>query len=133
MKAYPKADSPSPEASEPDSEDGEEEGGPQGDVEEEPDSPAGPSPPPETLHQEPERRKPGPSTDAGKKSRGRHIQTYTFSDEQEAELAEWFGGQPMFYNRKLKLYKDSAKKERVMGDKAASLDPPATCKYKVDK
>ena len=130
MKAYPKANSPSPEASEPDSEDDEEEGGPQGAIEEEPVSPAGPSPPPESMHQEPERPKP---TDAGKKSRGRHIQTYTFSDEQEAELAEWFGGQPMFYNRKLKLYKDSAKKERVMGDKAASLDPPATCKYKVDK
>ena len=105
-KVYPKSDSPSPEDSEPDSEEEDEEGGPQGDVEEEPDSPSGPSPPPEGLHQEkPDKHptKPGPSTDAGKTTRGRHLQTYIFTDAQEAELSEWFRGQ--YFNRKLKCYK----------------------------
>ena len=53
---------------------------------------------------------------------------YIFSDSQEVELAEFYRENELFYNKKLKSYKDSGKKRRLLEEKAASIDPPCTCK-----
>ena len=100
---------------------------PDGDqVQEPPESPPGPPSPPEPT-EEPE---PGPSMAPPKKRKipQQHIQTYSFTEEQEAELAEWYESQPIFYNRKSREYKDVRRKQRLVEEKAAMLDPPATCK-----
>ncbi|XP_050711209.1 uncharacterized protein LOC126995578 isoform X4 [Eriocheir sinensis] len=46
----------------------------------------------------------------------------SFTDDQEAELAEWLHKNPLFYNTKLKLYKDAQKKQRLMAEKAKELN-----------
>ena len=38
---------------------------------------------------------------------------YIFSDDQEAELAEWYQQHPLFYNKKLKDYKNIETKQRL--------------------
>ncbi|XP_050738949.1 uncharacterized protein LOC127009678 [Eriocheir sinensis] len=54
-------------------------------------------------------------------SRRRRRKWVTFTDEQEAELVEWLHNNPLFYNRKLKLYKDHQKKQLLMERKAKEL------------
>lgn len=68
-------------------------------------------------------------------SGGEHIKRktrspgYVFTEEQEVLLAEWYCDTECFYNKRLKLYKDTEYKKRLMEEKARSLDPPCTCKY----
>ena len=93
-----------------------------------PERPPGPPSPPEPT----EEPVPGPSMEPpkSKKKAHHHLQTYSFTEELEAELAEWYESQPIFYNRKSREYKDVQRKQRLVEEKAAMLDPPATCKYK---
>ena len=53
-----------------------------------------------------------------------------FSDDQEAELAEWYQQHPLFYNKKLKDYKNIQKKQRLFEEKATKMDSPCTGKFK---
>ena len=52
------------------------------------------------------------------------------TEEQEVDVAEWFKEHPILYDRKLKEYKNSQKKNRILEEKAAALNPPSTCKLK---
>ena len=54
---------------------------------------------------------------------------YIFSDDQEAELAEWYQQHPLFYNKKLKDYKNMQKKQRLFEEKATEMDWPCTGKF----
>ena len=42
------------------------------------------------------------------------------------DLAEWYREQELFYNKKLKTYKNTQKKSALLEEKAASMQPPCT-------
>ena len=50
-----------------------------------------------------------------------------FPERTEAELAEWYKENPIFYDRKRRNYKDTEKKRKLLEDKAKEID--TTCKY----
>ena len=64
-------------------------------------------------------------------SKRKRAAVYIFSETQEMELAEFYKENELFYNKKLKDYKNSANKKRIMEEQAATLDPPCTCKYTI--
>lgn len=51
------------------------------------------------------------------------IVAYPFTDEQEAELAQWWESNTLLYNRRDSEYKFSAKKTRLLTEKAATYHP----------
>lgn len=56
----------------------------------------------------------------------KRILSYSFSDEQEKELAEWFSDNQCLYNRRLKAFKNRDLKNRLMEEKAKEFDPQYT-------
>ena len=54
--------------------------------------------------------------------------SYIFTDAQEVNLSEWYKDPELFYNKKLKTYKDTQQKQRLLEEKAASLRPLCTGK-----
>ena len=57
------------------------------------------------------------------------ICNFLFSEEQEKELAEFYRDHPIFYNKKVRNFKNSAKKMAILQEKAAQFtDPICTCK-----
>lgn len=51
-----------------------------------------------------------------------------FSDEQVAELGEWYRQHPILYDKALRDYRDAVKKFALYERKARSLNPPVTGK-----
>ena len=47
---------------------------------------------------------------------------------QERDVVEWFQQHEIFYKKKLRCYKDTAKKGRLLTEKAAELDINGECK-----
>ena len=66
------------------------------------------------------------SSEPGKKSRKKNV-SWWFPERTEAELAEWYKENPIFYDRKRRDYKDTEKKRKLLEDKAKDID--TTCKY----
>lgn len=62
------------------------------------------------------------------KKRPKKKQYVIFDEETEKELAEWYQAHPIFYNKKQKEYKDADRKNRMLNEKAAQLNPPTTGK-----
>ena len=48
---------------------------------------------------------------------------YTFTEHQEIELAEWYRDQECLYNRRIKSYKSTVMKTRLIEEKAKEFDP----------
>ena len=48
---------------------------------------------------------------------------------QERDVVEWFQQHEIFYNKKLRCYKDTAKKGCLLVEKAAELDINGECKF----
>uniref|UniRef100_UPI00358EE98D uncharacterized protein n=1 Tax=Myxine glutinosa TaxID=7769 RepID=UPI00358EE98D len=67
----------------------------------------------------------GQTTQGPKKKRTRGS-TYIFTDRQEVDLAEWYRENECFYNKKLKAFKNTEMKRRLLEEKAARLEPPCT-------
>ena len=61
--------------------------------------------------------------------RRRRCEPYTFTDDQESELSEWYQMHPLFYDKCEKHYKNSAKKNGLLEDRGMEMDPRCTCKY----
>ena len=78
-------------------------------------------------------RKSGDATPASQEpattKRRRRCEPYTFTDEQESELSEWYQMNPLFYDKCEKHYKNSAKKNALLEDKGMQMNPTCTCKY----
>ena len=104
-------------------------------------SPVTPSPPPPPPPPPPLRRTEEEEvSDSGsvassvvqpKLKRAASREKYNFTDEQEVELAEFYGDNELFYNKRLKSYKDSEKKKRLLEEKGASLSPPCTGEHSI--
>ncbi|XP_071177478.1 uncharacterized protein [Mytilus edulis] len=60
------------------------------------------------------------STDAPKASK-KSKPVIDFSPEEEQSMIEWLEANPVLYNKKLNLYKDTAKKEKLWRDKAVEM------------
>ena len=54
---------------------------------------------------------------------------YAFNERQEEDLAEWLRDHECLYNRKLKAYKNTAMKQRLIADKAKEFDPECSGEY----
>ena len=67
------------------------------------------------------------------KKRQKRIVPYPFTLEQEMELADWFRGHELLYNKKLREFKNASKKKRLYEEKAATFDPPCSCEYCIKK
>ena len=84
-------------------------------------APPSPSPPPEDVSDSAHL-----SSDAAKKTRKKTTSSW-FPERTEAQLAEWYQEQPIFYDRKRRDYKDSEKKKKLLEDKEKEIN--TTCKY----
>ena len=60
--------------------------------------------------------------------RRKRSENYMFTDEQEADLSEWYQHHPMFYEKGDKDYKN-AEKNSLLEEKGSTMHPPCTCKY----
>lgn len=59
--------------------------------------------------------------------RGRII-PYLFNKEQEEDIAEWYRGHDILYDRRKREYKETDKKNAIYVEKAASLSPQCSVK-----
>lgn len=64
----------------------------------------------------------GPSSKKQKKEKTAAI----LSEEEENTMVEWLESNPILYNKKLKTYKDSTKKEALWREKAQEMDKDVT-------
>ena len=55
----------------------------------------------------------------------------SFDVESKKDLAEWYRENEIFYNKKLRGHKNFHKKQRLLFDKAASMNLPTTGKYNI--
>ena len=60
--------------------------------------------------------------------RRKRCDTYLFTDEQEADLSEWYQHHPMFYEKGDKDYKNAEKKKCLLEEKGMTMHPKYTCK-----
>ena len=68
------------------------------------------------------------SVEAPVQKRRKRCENY-FTDEQEADLSEWYQHHPMFYEKGDKDYKNADKKNSLLEEKGSTMHPPCTCKY----
>ena len=69
------------------------------------------------------------SQETSTNKRRRRCEPYTFTDEQESELSEWYQMHPLFYDKCEKHYNNSAKKNGLLEDKGMEMNPTCICKY----
>jgi len=74
----------------------------------------------------------GPQTSAqtsdGDSDKRKKLIAYQFDEEQEKELSIWYRENPLFYNKRLKSYKDIENKKQLYKDKASTYDPECSGK-----
>ena len=68
------------------------------------------------------------SVDHSFPKRRKRCDTYLFTDDQEADLSEWYQHQPMFYEKGDKDYKNAEKKKCLLEEKGMTMHPKCTCK-----
>ena len=68
------------------------------------------------------------SVDQSLAKRRKRCETYLFTDEQEADLSEWYQHHPMFYEKGDKDYKNGEKKKCLLEEKGMTMHPKCTCK-----
>lgn len=110
---------------------------PKPDQPEDPDQPEKPDQPEEPdlpdLPDQPEivdiQLPPPPPREEPTTKRRKRTQPYSFTEQQEQELAEWYRDQEMLYNRRIKEYKEVVRKKALLTSKGESYDPPCTCEY----
>ena len=69
------------------------------------------------------------SVEASVQKRRKRCENYLFTDEQEANLSEWYQHHPMFYEKGDRDYKNAEKKNSLLEEKGSTMHPPASCKY----
>ena len=69
------------------------------------------------------------SVEAPVQKRRKRYENYLFTDDQEADLSEWYQHHPMFYEKGDKDYKNADKKNSLLEEKGSTMHPPCTCKY----
>ena len=75
------------------------------------------------------------SDDIEKQSKGKrkkNIVSYNFTEEEEAEISEWFQSNPCLYNKRNRDFRKTSMKVRLIQEKAETFSPPCTCKYKLN-
>ena len=92
-----------------DDDDGDEDYRPEGDEDDEIDD-----------DEEEEEAAKGPQSSTRKKRKPRQP-NITFDEKVEAELIDWYRDHPEFYNSKLKIHKDTERKEVLMNEKAQEV------------
>ena len=68
------------------------------------------------------------SREVGAAKRRKRCETYVFTDEQEADLSEWYQLHPLFYDKTHPNYKNAEKKTNLLEERGMSVDPQCTCK-----
>ena len=65
-----------------------------------------------------------------KRARKPKLIGYTFTDQEQEKLADWFRSNECLYNRRHPKYKDTGHKNLLYAEKAAIYDPECTGHYK---
>ena len=68
------------------------------------------------------------SREVGGTKRRKRCETYVFTDEQEADLSEWYQLHPLFYDKTHPNYKNAEKKNNLLEERGMTMDPQCTCK-----
>lgn len=76
--------------------------------------------------EEEEERDPLPVVMRGPCRTRKGVPLVLLNEAVERDLGEWYREHPIFYDKAKRGYKDSAKKNRLFEEKAASLNPPLT-------
>ena len=68
------------------------------------------------------------SQETSSNKRRKRCEPYTFTDEQESDLSEWYQFHPLFYDKTEKHYKNSFKKNCLLEEKGMTMSPRCSCK-----